>query len=241
MKDLQSHFDSVDPGTPKKQRILKLSPGTYAGGARLRKPYVTVRGGFGCQVLGGRDGIRLMPEAIGSRLEKLTIRSSGIFAAFLGADGAKVIGCRIYSPGRSGILTAGVSHVRIEGNLIDGAEDEHAIYASDGGEDIMITGNTCRNSKKAAIQVNGEPRRFRRVTVTENTCRNSGSFDIQMFAVSEAVVAGNDLEGAGHGTLALWDLDDPKRFYCEDIDLRGQSGEPFSIAESCRQGLRLPA
>lgn len=233
--DLQSLFNAVKPGS-----VLQLPPGTYAGGARLRKPNVTVRGGFGVEVKGGRDGIRLMPEAKGSTLQDLLIRNAETFGAFLGAAGATVRNCRISGSGRTGVLTAGVSDVTVEGNTIDNCREEHGIYASEGGTNVRILNNTISDTGKAGVQVNGEPNRFRGVVVRGNRVRRAKSFGLQVFATSNAVIGGNDLEGA-HGPGALWDLG-REEFRCEDIDLSGQAdADEWEIADSCRRGLVMPS
>jgi parallel beta-helix repeat protein len=152
------------------------------------------------------------------------------------AEGLTIRGGTITGTGQSGLLTGRTHAVRLEG-LTSTGTGGHGVYISEGGNGHVVTGCTLTGNAKAGLQINAVRYRSRKVLVKGNDCRGNGNAGIQLAAVSDAVVSGNDVSGSRQGVVC-WDDGQGRRFRCERVDLRQQAG-PFNVARNSI-GILLP-
>jgi hypothetical protein len=226
MMDLQSLISATPEGG-----TLRLTPGTYEGGARVRKR-IHIIGGFGSVIRGGADGIRLEAGARDSRFERLVIQNADRYNVFVGAHGFVMDGCRVLGAGKTNLLTArGVSDLWVNKSLLSGAKAEHNIYLSEGGYNYAITDCDLLSAERCGIQVNACPRTAQGVLVSGNRFRGNRSCAFQCSGLWGGVFEGNQLSGNRRDWVVFADQRKPQCLNA-DLDFTNQHGRLHLDAET---------
>ncbi len=228
-RTLQHAVEQVGPGD-----VITLEEGVYAGcriqvSGRPEAP-ITLQAAPGARVVIDRPG---PDNRHGSNLELETWRGEGIVAWWV-IQGLEVVGapwagmdlrgsrrahshdltlrhCLVYGAGRSGIFSAFVDRLRVEGCTVRNNR-EHGIYASNSGDQPVLEGNTCRDNHACGIQLNGDASMggdgvISGAEVVDNLISGNGrggGAGINLDGVVSSLVRGNILTDNLAGGIALY-------------------------------------
>jgi hypothetical protein len=217
VNDLQSFLNSIPEGSPRKQQKATLRAGTWAGDGQLRKAYVTLEWEFGAMLRGGTDGLRIMPSARGTRLERPVITGVERYGVFVGADGFEMDRGRVYDIGKTCLLKArAVSDLWLKRSVFNGARQEHGVYWSEGGYHLILEDCLCDGNERFGCQVNACPYTAQGVLISHNEFHRNRSGAAQFSGVWGGVVEFNNLSQNARDFVIFRDLRKPQ---CSNADL----------------------
>ena len=256
LPSLQSLLDTLKDG-----ETLTLPPGEFAGGLVLRASGCTLRSDGETVIVGGEDGLRA-DGLDGLTLEGVHFRGQEKRAVFVTRSRKfRIYRLFIQDQGGIGILTGKTSDALIDGCHVEGGEDGHAIYLSEGGDDLHILRCIIPSAGRCGIQVNavqenpkpGKKDRdgiSERVSLSGNVIRSCGKMGgaaINLMGVRGGSVSENHLFHNLAGGIALWDDDAGEQSACRNVTV--QANEIFfdpgigryciQVGKGCRN-IRIP-